>query len=82
MKFRKEYCFSENFGLAKIANFAKIAKFSLRLRNFRNPSEIFAILAKISGIADFALLCLLSSTASIFLHFAFIFSLILCMIDS
>ena len=64
-----------------MANFAKIAKFSLKLRNFRNPSEIFAILAKFPGIADPSLLCLLSSTTSIFLHFALVISLIHGMID-
>ena len=69
------------FGLAKIANFAEFAKFSLNLRNFRKFSEIFAGLAKIAGVPDPSLLCLLSSTASILLHFALVFSLILGLVD-
>ena len=63
--FARNSALAKILGLAKIDNFAKIAKFSLRLRNFRNPSEIFAILAKFLGLLVFALLCLLSSTASI-----------------
>ena len=61
--FARNSALAKILGLAKIHNFAKIAKFLLRLRNFRNPCEIFAILAKFPGIADFSLLCLLSSTA-------------------
>ena len=63
--FARNSAYQKSWGLAKIDNLAKIAKFWLRLRNFRNPSEIFAILAKFPGIADPSLHCLLSSTASI-----------------
>ena len=79
--FARNSALAKILGLAKMHNFAKTANFSLRLRNFRNPSEIFAILAKFPGIADLSLLCLLSSTALIFLHFAFILSLIFGLID-
>ena len=36
--------------IAKFPNFARIAKFSLWLRNFHNPSEIFAIIEKFPGL--------------------------------
>ena len=58
----------------KFAIFAESAKFSLNLRNFRRFSEIFAGLAKFAGFLD---LHCLSSTASHFLHFALVLSLIL-----
>ena len=79
--FARNSALAKILGLAKIDNFAKIAKFSLRLRNFRNPNEIFAILAKFPGIADPSLHCLLSSTASIFFYFSLVLSLIHGMID-
>ena len=56
--------------LAKFPNFAMIAKFSLWLRNFRNPSEIFAIIAKFYGIAHCILYCI--SFSSLF-HCIFVF---------
>ena len=37
-------------------NFARIANFSLWLRNFHNPCEIFAMLAKFSLCTNFAIL--------------------------
>ena len=68
-------------GLAKMHNFAKIAKifaitakFSQSQRNFRNLSEI-------PGIADSSLLCLLLLFCIDFHHFAFILSLIFGLID-
>ena len=79
--FARNSALAKILGLAKMRNFAKIAKFLLSLRNFRNPSKIFAILAKFPGMADFPLPCLLSSTASIFLQFAFILLLIFGLID-
>ena len=48
--FARNSALAKILGLAKMHNFAKIAKFSLRLRNFRNPGEIFAILAKFLGL--------------------------------
>ena len=73
--FARNNALAKILGLAKIDNFAKIAKFLLRLRNFRNLSEI-------PGIADFCtalppVLHYISSN-----HFAFILSLIFGMIDS
>ena len=59
--FARNSALAKILGLAKMHNFAKIAKFP--------------------GIADLSLLCLLSSTALIFLHFAFILSLIFGLID-
>ena len=61
--------------LAKFPNFARIAKFSLWLRNFHNPSEIFAIIAKFPGLP--VLHCFAYSTLYCILlhHFAFISSL-------
>ena len=67
--------------LAKFGHFAKVAKFSLRLRNFRNLSENFRNLSENSCIVDPSLLFILPSTASNFLHFALIFSLILGLVD-
>ena len=61
-------------GLAKFGVFAKVTKFSLRLRNFRNSSEN-------SSFVDLSLLFILLSTASNFLHFALVFSLILGLVD-
>ena len=48
--FARNSALAKILGLAKIHNFAKFAKFSLNLRNFRNPSEIFAGLAKFLGL--------------------------------
>ena len=39
-------------GLAKFGDFAKVAKFSLRLRNFRNPSEYFRNSSENSRLVD------------------------------
>ena len=39
-------------GLAKFGVFAKVAKFSLRLRNFRNPSENFRNSSENSRLVD------------------------------
>ena len=68
-------------GLAKFGVFAKVAKFSLRLRNFRNLSENFRNPSENSCIVAPSLLFILPSTASNFLHFALIFSLILGLVD-
>ena len=70
--FARNSALAKILGLAKIANFAKIAKFSLRLRNFRNSSEIFAILAKFLGLLVlhcFASCPLLHQFQSLCLHF-------------
>ena len=76
-------------GLAKFGHFAKVAKFSLRLRNFRNLSENFRNLSENfrklsenSSFVDPSLLFILPSTASNFLHFALVFSLILGLVFS
>ena len=68
-------------GLAKFGVFAKVAKFSLRLRNFRNLSETFRKLSENSSFVDPSLLFILPSTASNYLHFALVFSLILGLVD-
>ena len=68
-------------GLAKFGVFAKVAKFSLRLRNFRNLSKNFRNPSENSCIVDPSLLFILPSTASNFLHFALVFSLILGLVD-
>ena len=68
-------------GLAKFGAFAKVAKFSLRLRNFRNLSENFHNPSENSCIVDPFLLFILPSTASNFLHFALVFSLILGLVN-
>ena len=68
-------------GLAKFGVFAKVAKFSLKLRNFRNPSENFRNSSENSRLVDPSLLFILPSTASNFLHFALVFSLILGLVD-
>ena len=68
-------------GLAKFRVFAKVAKFSLKLRNFRNPSENFRNSSENSRLVDPSLLFILPSTASNFLHFALVFSLILGLVD-
>ena len=68
-------------GLAKFGDFAKVAKFSLRLRNFRNPNENFRNSSENSKLVDPSLHFILSSTASNFLHFALVFSLILGLVD-
>ena len=68
-------------GLAKFGVFAKVAKFSLRLRNFRNPSENFRNSSENSRLFDPSLLFIMPSTASNFLHFALVFSLILGLVD-
>ena len=61
--------------LAKFLNFARIAKFSLWQRNFRNPSEIFAIIAKFPGLPVIHCSAHCTSTASFLHHFAFISSM-------
>ena len=82
-------------GLAKFGVFAQLAKFPLRLRNFRKLSENFRKLSenfrklcenfrKLSENTCFAnpsLFSILPSTASHFLHFALVFSLILELVD-
>ena len=68
-------------GLAKFGVFAKVAKFSLKLQNFRNPSENFRNSSENSRLVDPSLLFILPSTASNFLHFALVFSLILGLVD-
>ena len=68
-------------GLAKFGRFAKVAKFSLRMRNFRNPSENFRNSSENSCFVDPSLLFILSSTASNFLHFVLVFSLIFGLVD-
>ena len=68
-------------GLAKFGVLAKVAKFSLRLRNFRNLSENFRNPSENSCIVDPSLFFILPSTESNFLHFALIFSLILGLVD-
>ena len=55
------------------SDFRYIVKF--RLRNFRNPSKIFAIIAKFPGIAVLYCFVYCTSTASFLHHFAFISSL-------
>ena len=54
--------------------FAKVAK-------FRNLSENFRKLSENSSFIDPSLLFILLSTASNFLHFALVFSLILGLVD-
>ena len=68
-------------GLAKFGVFAKVAKFSLRLQNFCNLSENFRNSSENSSFVDPSLLFILPSTASNFLHFALVFSLILGLVD-
>ena len=68
-------------GLAKFGVFAKVEKFSLRLRNFRNPSENFRNSSENCRLVDPSLLFIMPSTASNFLHFALVFSLILGLVD-
>ena len=61
----------------KFGIFAESAKFSLYLRNFRRFSEIFAGLAKFAVFTAWPPALFLPSTASHFLHFALVFSLII-----
>ena len=68
-------------GLAKFGIFAKLAKFSLSLRIFASLAKIFTSLANIPASFDPSLLLILSSTASNFLHFALVFSLIVGLVD-
>ena len=79
--FARNSALAKILGLAKMHNFAKIAKFSLSLRNFRNPIEIFASLVKFPGIADSSLLRLLLLFCIDFHHFAFILLLIFGITD-
>ena len=65
-------------GLAKFGNFAKVVKFSLRLRNFRIPSENFRNSSENSWFVDLHSCLPLHQN---FLHFALVFSLILGLVD-
>ena len=72
--FARNSALAKILGLAKMNNFAKIAKFSQSQQNFRNLSEI-------PGIADSSLLCLVLLFCIDFHHFTFILSLIFGLID-
>ena len=61
--------------IEKFPNFARIAKFSLWLRNFRNPNEIFAIIAKFPGLPVLHYFAYCTLYCILLHHFAFISSL-------